>query len=234
MAEQGDLYAALFAAPGGDDDGPRGTVHRETVGPDGRRRGIDVAGDRVAELSGARERSRLHFYRCGDCLSVLAVDTRERELACGACGGRLSFMGTAGKDPKRLTRTHTESVCDDRCTSARGPHCECKCGGLNHGSQRHVVIVRDLGAVPTATLASAREMAQAQARAEEYRAAMASARARVARFDDALSRKAGGEYLSGADFGLYLEGRRVMRALWKADEARTHKGRLAKLAKVGV
>lgn len=27
----------------------------------------------------------------------------------------------------------TEHVCDARCTSAKGPNCECSCGGKNHG-----------------------------------------------------------------------------------------------------
>jgi hypothetical protein len=46
-------------------------------------------------------------------------------------------------------------------------------------------------------------------------------------------RKQAGEYLSDADFRRYLGGRRHVRALHKAEEARTHKGRLGKLAKVG-
>lgn len=27
----------------------------------------------------------------------------------------------------------TDSPCDERCTSAKGPECNCQCGGINHG-----------------------------------------------------------------------------------------------------
>lgn len=30
--------------------------------------------------------------------------------------------------------TVTECPCDGRCTSAKGPNCDCSCGGQNHGS----------------------------------------------------------------------------------------------------
>lgn len=30
--------------------------------------------------------------------------------------------------------TATDHTCDDRCMSARGPVCECACGGSNHGA----------------------------------------------------------------------------------------------------
>jgi hypothetical protein len=33
----------------------------------------------------------------------------------------------------------TEHVCDARCTSAKGPNCECSCGGANHGKDHELV-----------------------------------------------------------------------------------------------
>lgn len=30
--------------------------------------------------------------------------------------------------------TVTDCPCDGRCTSAKGPNCDCSCGGANHGS----------------------------------------------------------------------------------------------------
>ncbi len=228
MTAQRELFAA---AP----------EERETfTRTDGGARGIDKASAAWAE----REAERPHFYRCRDCLTVLCCDAQPGRLGhgghaaagltCGACGGREEYMGQAGKQPGRLTRTSMESVCDDRCTSARGPHCECRCGGRNHGSGRWVLVTRDAGEAPTITPGTAREVAQAKARAEEYRAAVEQARERLGWFWPLQERKQAGEYLSGEDFGRLISGRRAVRALHKAEEARTHKGRLGKLAKVGV
>lgn len=200
-------------------------------------RGIDKASDAWA----AREAERPHFYRCADCLTVVCCDERpasratrqEDRLRCGVCGGLEEYMGQAGKQPGRLTRTSVESVCDDRCTSARGPHCECRCGGRNHGSGRWVLVTRDVGKAPTVTPRSGREVATAKARADEYRAAYSAARARLGWVWGLADRKQAGEHLSDAEFRRYLDGRRHVRALHAAVDARTHKGRLAKLAKVG-
>lgn len=63
-------------------------------------------------------------------------------------------MGKVG--PSKTTRLFQPEelcVCDGRCTNARGPNCECSCGGVNHGSQRTVKVWRDAGAVPSAKVA---------------------------------------------------------------------------------
>lgn len=36
-------------------------------------------------------------------------------------------------DSNRVKGFVTDHVCDARCTSAKGPNCECSCGGKNHG-----------------------------------------------------------------------------------------------------
>jgi hypothetical protein len=47
-----------------------------------------------------------------------------KDLECGAgpAGARREIKGTL-----------TKSLCDDRCTGARGNKCSCSCGGKNHG-----------------------------------------------------------------------------------------------------
>jgi hypothetical protein len=90
-----------------------------------------------------------------------------------------------------------------------------------------------VGAAPTITPGSAREVAQARARADEYRRALAAARERVGYVFSLQERKGAGEYLSDAEFRDLVAGRRHVRALHAAQGARTHKGRLAKLARVG-
>lgn len=50
----------------------------------------------------------------------------------------------------RLLTPEERAPCDGRCTNARGPNCDCRCGGVNHGSQRVVTVWRcaDAGRVP--------------------------------------------------------------------------------------
>lgn len=49
------------------------------------------------------------------------------ETACPDCGATVRL--------KRLEGTHKPEVpCDARCTNAKGPNCECSCGGANHGA----------------------------------------------------------------------------------------------------
>ena len=42
----------------------------------------------------------------------------------------------------------SESPCDGRCTGAKGPTCDCPCGGINHGTGRVVVRKVDAGPAP--------------------------------------------------------------------------------------
>ena len=93
--------------------------------------------------------STRHFYRCLKCLEVMALgETVETAKAkCAACLGQLEYMGQAKR--ARLTIETLGCPCDERCTHARGPNCECQCNGANHGSGIVCVIERDMGGVPT-------------------------------------------------------------------------------------
>lgn len=112
-----------------------------------------------------------NFYRCADCLSVVAVDGRRQRIQC-ACGGELEHMGRVEGD--RLTQTKYLCPCDGRCTGALGPNCDCQCGGANHGSGRVVEVQVDAGRA----VARPVNLAQAQIIAGEYRRAVAAAKAR--------------------------------------------------------
>lgn len=84
-----------------------------------------------------------HYYRCTDCLSVAATEQKlptetkhytERVTAeCGACGGSIEYMGPVVRD-RLVTDVKYLCPCDERCTGARGPNCDCSCGGANHGT----------------------------------------------------------------------------------------------------
>lgn len=170
------------------------------------------------------------FWRCADCLSVLALEdvSTTARFTCGACGGSLECMGRVERD--RLVRDEHRCPCDHRCTAARGPRCDCKCNGRNHGSGLVVKVTIDAGGVPTATPYST---VRAQRVATEYREAVNAARARIdARYGAVLLAKREGRYLSPAEYGLLLAGRQEWSRLRQACAGRTHAGRLRALAHV--
>ena len=152
-----------------------------------------------------------NFYRCHDCLTVFAVDSvrggrmgRGDPDRCGVCDGKADWMGRVRRG--MLTRTHFECPCDERCTGARGPNCECSCGGENHGTGVLVEVVDCVAKIP-ATLVRHDALANAQA----YRAKLAAVEALA----ESRKRLTGGGYEA-----LHLG---------KARALKTHKARMAKL-----
>lgn len=111
-------------------------------------------------------------YRCCDCLDVFFTVESAKGASCGACGGAVEFMGRVVG--ARLTEIRQECPCDERCTGAVGPQCNCSCGGANHGDGRLVEVVRDIGPAPK--LRGQRNPETLAARAAEYRALVAAAR----------------------------------------------------------
>lgn len=162
-----------------------------------------------------------HYYRCCDCLTVYAVDGARLspEAVCDLCDGKTEWMGRVAAD--RLVKVEFRCDCDDRCTAALGPKCNCKCGGKNHGASfaAYSRVIVDVGGVPRLT----RPDTGAKVKAAEYRAALARAgevatelatRKRVAR-------------LTNEDFTrLY----RAQCAVRKARRARCHRTRMRILA----
>lgn len=163
------------------------------------------------------------FLRCETCLAVSAVDEHPNigEWQCGICGGSFENMGRVEKD--RLIHEHLAAICDDRCTSARGPLCSCKCGGKHHGSNRVVQVVMDAGPAPTVTPTTGRQ--QAKLNADEYKTLRAAA---LALLDPLLASKRRG-YLPAAEYDRL---HRLQAALRKAHEARTHAARVKALRAV--
>ncbi len=174
---------------------------------------------------------RLHFYRCADCLSICtsADELRYRDRngymiaggKCGACDGSLEYLGRTERD--RLVKEHEACPCDDRCTSARGPHCSCRCGGENHGSNMTVTVRTDEGGIPVAMVDPA-----ARVKSEEYRAAkQAFWEAWNCRYRAITDKKNRGEWIDA--FSVYLDGQYCARMYHKAAELRTHAGRNRKI-----
>jgi hypothetical protein len=162
------------------------------------------------------------FTRCTTCLAVAAIDEHPTsELRCGICNGQLENMGRVERE--RLVHEHLASVCDDRCTFAKGPICNCKCGGEHHGSKRVVRVVRDAGPVPTVAPASGRD--QARLNAEEYRHYRAAA---LAELDPLLEQRRSG----WLETPRYDRLRNLQAALRKAAESRDHRARMRALRAV--
>ena len=80
--------------------------------------------------------------KCKRCKSAKRVDGNIRRVHAGygryeariewptvvcSCGNQYPMID-------RIKGRTTEHVCDSRCTHAKGPNCDCSCGGKNHGS----------------------------------------------------------------------------------------------------
>jgi hypothetical protein len=167
------------------------------------------------------------FYRCEDCLTVVATNkeimaTRNergylRYAICGACEGRIEFMGRVERE--RLWTTGHECPCDGRCTGASGPSCDCQCGGKNHGTGRVVEVEKCAGGLPRVmTPPDAKQKADEYlALCEQYEAAW------TVKYGEITERKRAGEYIG--NFGFFLEGQYEWKAYSKACSLRTHAGR---------
>jgi hypothetical protein len=170
------------------------------------------------------------YYKCRDCLTVSATEVELKaewkrdhwETAlCGLCGGQVDCMGKVGRSG-RLSTTETLCACDDRCTHATGPHCDCQCGGENHGTKRVVTVNRDLGPVPVLMVP---DSDKARTIAAEWR----EARDDVRRMRNAIqSRRERGEFVPRPEFDRMRE---LGYALGKAGAAKSHAGRMKILAK---
>ena len=172
------------------------------------------------------------YLRCSDCLSVAVVESVERpqKHRCGACDGTWEVLGHVEKNWRGASRLNVGSIgvipCDSRCTYAQGPSCDCPCGGENHG-KGIVVEVKITDTVPRVTPLDPEE---ARRRAEEYRAALKDAMAKI----EPLGRKeyerwCTGEYLEPSAYGRAKRYERALYAIYEAKTRRTHRGRLRAL-----
>lgn len=188
-----------------------------------------------------------HFYRCLSCLEVFAVDGPELKPVYVAqvnhvgkpsayvrarcdCGGLIDHMGRVGSSTANvLVKDEERCPCDSRCTNAKGPNCECVCHGKNHGTQALIKVEVVVGKVPQ--VAPKRPLAERKVVVEEARAAFAAAFARIdAKTGGAASKARGGGFV--ADKAVWWEQKCLRDALKKAANLKTHKGRLAAMAKV--
>lgn len=158
------------------------------------------------------------YVRCVHCLSVAAIEeSPARNLKCSLCKGPIENMGRVHRD--RLLEDRVESVCDARCTSARGPKCVCHCCTANHGSGRVVTVTRDIGEEPLVNMPTSEE---AKEIAAEYIAAVSKVQARISEF---ASKRKTGIYNYQDNYQIYIG----HRAVSKAAKLRMHPARMKTL-----
>jgi hypothetical protein len=129
-------------------------------------------------------------------------------------------MGTVDTQRNRLYGVRYETPCDGRCTSAKGPSCDCSCGGRNHGSNLLVTVVVDAGSIPHATNTPT---PKALAQRAEFLTALESVRSEYA---DLADRRASG-WIPAEEFTQLC---RLQGALHNARAAKSHAGRMRILA----
>jgi len=162
-----------------------------------------------------------HFWKCPDCLTFCAVEgSCPTRLNCGYCSVPMTYMGAVQQD--RLTKTEERCPCDDRCTNATGPNCNCKCGGINHGTQAVVTVSIDCGPVPVANV---RPSAQTLWDLKEYRALRDVIRSEWKSIEDLKSH-------GYVPHDQYMRGRALIRALNHARTLTSHGGRMKTLRAV--
>jgi len=164
-----------------------------------------------------------YYYRCSDCLSTVVLEEKLPVVEC-ACGGRLELLGPV-TNVGRWRRVEDRPPCDGRCTGARGPKCDCSCGGKNHGTRLLVTVERD-GGVARVRLPDP----EAIRRAEEYRAAIARVRQALARtFGYLYERFVAGQYVPETAYWFM---RNVHTELQAISCLKTHTARMRRLAEL--
>lgn len=162
--------------------------------------------------------STLHYYRCLDCLSVATSGECQGGLECGLCAGPVEYLGQVNGG--RIVREEFFCPCDQRCTGATGPHCDCSCGGANHGCGLSVRIV-EVGTVKRLDIP---DTGKARRQVAEFRAAIAAAVAENSRLQKLPSIQWGGTREDQIRLA------KIRRAMRLAKSRRCHKTRMNDLA----
>lgn len=175
-----------------------------------------------------------YCIRCTDCLAVAFVEvpvlirppgdaaaiyraavhaaTPPPRADCAACDGMRTVETMGEVRGVHVGHNETRCACDGRCTHAKGPDCECSCGGANHGTGATVTLFVVDGKAPRAMMPST---AAATATAVEWRAIVRAA-------EDALTTVP--QWASGIRY-------RLKGQLREAAAMRQHKARVKRVAK---
>lgn len=136
-----------------------------------------------------------HYFRCIDCLTPFCATLETNKNTPGhaapqgtecQCGNATAFeyMGKVRGRFYTKTETVTDCQCNQICAHARGPNCECDCGGSNHG----LGVMLVLKETARGKVREARATKKAVAHSEWYRAKVAEL-TEALRFHDQWNRK---------------------------------------------
>lgn len=183
----------------------------------------------------ATTRPERHYLKCEVCTEPVAYEGRVKGFpACSYCGGKMRYMGQVTGN--RWNRTETRTACDERCTQAQGPACDCQCHGANHGTGRVVTVVVESGVARITTPNDpkvAERVARTLALAAEFDRRLAETTARLdTACAEVRSAKRAGEYLRGDRWRLYVEGTALQAELHRISGLKTPKGRLEALGQI--
>jgi len=177
-----------------------------------------------------------HYHKCQVCAEPVAIEGPRLSAlpACSYCGGQLRYMGQV--DGNRFARTEERTACDERCTQAVGPDCNCRCMGANHGTGRVVTVVVESGIARITTPndpKTAARVEKALAIQTEFEAQCSEAAVKLVSISGEVSAaKRNGEYLRGERYRLYSESTYLLDALRRIAELHTPKGRLDALKRI--
>jgi hypothetical protein len=183
--------------------------------------------------------TKRHFYRCNDCLTVVATETKLKwkwnenytgqflDAVC-ACGGTFQEMGeTTAYGTLRQEVGHV-TPCDSRCTGALGPNCDCPCGGENHGKGITVPVYTD-GPIPRVGTPD-----KAIGKATEFRAVCAEYMAYwQAQYGHLQDDRSAGRWLTPEMFRKLCDGEREYASFIKAKGMKVHASRMKAIRKLG-
>jgi hypothetical protein len=165
------------------------------------------------------------YFKCIDCLTAFAVENIDSKILIKcACGGRAELMGHVIQD--RLVKTELRVPCDDRCTNAQGPSCNCQCGGEHHGTGRLVEVHTSMNGDLVAQVSKAESIE----RGKMWRALVDAAMKRVeVRFGDALV-----DYRANRRIPreVYFEIRNTLNSISKIKSMRVYKSRIEAIMRV--
>lgn len=164
------------------------------------------------------------YLRCRGCLSVMAIqaDRPAAAMRCAACEGSIEVMGQVRQ--KRIIKLEERCLCDQRCTMAAGPECNCQCAGANHGSGVLVTVAVDVGGIPRITPP---DPAKARRVHSEWLGAMRKVKERIVKhFPQAQNPTSHFEANQAVRCGRYMD------EVARAATMKTHHGRIQALKKL--
>jgi len=163
-----------------------------------------------------------YFYRCRDCLTVVANESEHpvKPAACDACEGSIECLGRVVPSGKRAAKS---TPCDYRCTNARGPNCDCVCGGRNHGSWADV---RFNSSTPVPRLMIPKSAAE---HSIQFWARCRDVEREWKQVYGEISDRMGARYLDADDYKRYVAGVKVWNRYQYTKKLRSHAGRMKRL-----